>query len=191
MLLQLYARARRRRDRARARPQLRGTAGPVCPGAAALSPACLTAHSGSPGAIHLTSRLVSRQFEIEGTLINVMKSQSFPSGFVKREFVVRTDEMYPQEVKFELYKDKITLIDDFQVNEMVKVSFNIRGSQWEGRYFTNLQAWRIERMRGGEAQLAAQAEALDLSEWDGYGSEVRAPPPTRSRSVLSHPCLFP
>ena len=44
------------------------------------------------------------QFEIEGTLINVMKPQSFPSGFVKREFVVRTDEMYPQEVKFELYK---------------------------------------------------------------------------------------
>jgi len=76
---------------------------------------------------------------MEGTLIKVMKPQSFPSGFVKREFVVRTDEMYPQEIVFQLFKDKISLIDDFQMNDQLKVSFNIRGSQWEGRFFTNLQ----------------------------------------------------
>lgn len=64
---------------------------------------------------------------------------TFPSGFVKREFVVRTDEMYPQEVKFELYKDKISLIDSYKLNEQVRISFNIKGSQWEGRFFTNLQ----------------------------------------------------
>ena len=79
------------------------------------------------------------QFEIEGMIIDIKKPQSFPSGFVKREFVIRTDEMYPQEVKFELFKDKISLIDSYQVNDQIKVSFNIRGSQWEGRYFTNLQ----------------------------------------------------
>ena len=68
-----------------------------------------------------------------------MEPMTFPSGFVKREFVVRTDEMYPQEVKFELYKDKISLIDSYKLNEQVKISFNIKGSQWEGRFFTNLQ----------------------------------------------------
>ena len=79
------------------------------------------------------------QFEIEGTLIKVMEPMTFPSGFVKREFIVRTDEMYPQEVKFELFKDKISLIDSFKINEQVKISFNIKGSQWEGKFFTNLQ----------------------------------------------------
>ena len=79
------------------------------------------------------------QFEIDGTLINIMDTMTFPSGFTKREFVVRTDEMYPQEVKFELIKDKVALIDSYSVNEQVKVSFNIRGSLWQDKYFTNLQ----------------------------------------------------
>lgn len=44
----------------------------------------------------LLTHISGVQFEIEGTLINVMKLESFPSGFVKRAFIVRTDEMYPQ-----------------------------------------------------------------------------------------------
>ena len=167
------------------------------------------------------------QFEIEGTLVKIKDPQSFPSGFVKREFVVRTDEMYPQEVMFELFKDKISLIESYQVNEQIKVSFNIRGREWEGKHFTNLQvssalspcrlpvfrssssapcdavnprhtsqyraakrarcslqAWRVERV-SGDKQLADQAEALDLSEWEGYGSsnmtpKASAPPPAAS-----------
>ena len=47
------------------------------------------------------------QYEIDGTLIEIMDAMTFPSGFVKREFVLRTDEMYPQEVKFELVKVQI------------------------------------------------------------------------------------
>jgi len=117
------------------------------------------------------------KFEIDGTLINIMDTMTFPSGFTKREFVVRTDEMYPQEVKFELIKDKVALIDSYSVNEQVKVSFNIRGSQWQDKYFTNLQAWKIQRMAAGEGQLAAQAETIDLSEWDGYGSKSQQQAP--------------
>jgi hypothetical protein len=31
-------------------------------------------------------------------------------------------------------------------------------------------------MAAGEGQLAAQAEGMDLSEWDGYGSKAQGPP---------------
>ena len=51
-----------------------------------------------------------QQYEIDGTLIEIMDAMTFPSGFVKREFVLRTDEMYPQEVKFELVKVQILKI---------------------------------------------------------------------------------
>jgi hypothetical protein len=89
----------------------------------------------------------------------------FESGFTKREFLVTSDDMYPQDIKFELLKDKCSLLDAYQVGDGVKVSFNIRGSTWQGKYFTNLQvlfvspaerlvsnktelfqAWRIERL---------------------------------------------
>jgi single-strand DNA-binding protein len=63
----------------------------------------------------------------------------FESGFTKREFVVSTEEMYPQDVKFELLKDKCSILDQYQVGDTVRVSFNIRGSLWQNKYFTNLQ----------------------------------------------------
>ena len=83
-------------------------------------------------------------FELTGKLKVAMEVQSFSSGFTKREFVVTTDEQYPQDVKFELIKDKTSLIDAYKPNDTIKVSFNLRGNEYNGKYYVNLQAWRIE-----------------------------------------------
>jgi len=61
----------------------------------------------------------------------------------KKEFVVKTEETYPQMVKFELINDKISLLDAYVKGETVEVSFNLRGREWQGKYFTSIQAWRI------------------------------------------------
>jgi len=58
---------------------------------------------------------------------------------------------YPQEIKFELLRDKIELLDAYDVNQPVRVFFNIRGNEWQGRHFVNLQAWRLQAL-GGAAQ---------------------------------------
>lgn len=42
----------------------------------------------------------SGSFELEGVISKIGDVQTFESGFNKIEFVVTTDEMYPQEVKF-------------------------------------------------------------------------------------------
>ncbi|MFC2176232.1 DUF3127 domain-containing protein [Bacteroidota bacterium] len=88
-------------------------------------------------------------YELSGKLKTVLEVQSFSSGFTKREFVVTTEEQYPQDIKFELYKDKTSAIDKFKVNDTIKVSFNVRGSEYNGRYFVNLNAWRIEAEQAG------------------------------------------
>lgn len=73
-----------------------------------------------------------------------METQTFSSGFTKREFVVTTDEQYPQDIKFELIKEKTTAIDSFKDGDTLKVSFNMRGNEYNGKYYVNLQAWRVE-----------------------------------------------
>jgi hypothetical protein len=88
-------------------------------------------------------------YELTGKLKTVLEVQSFSSGFTKREFVVTTDEQYPQDIKFELYKDKTSAIDKFKEGDLLKVSFNVRGSEYNGRYFVNLNAWRIENEQAG------------------------------------------
>jgi single-strand DNA-binding protein len=82
--------------------------------------------------------------EVEGSIKVVFDTQTFNSGFQKREFVVTTKEQYPQDVKFELIKERIDLIDPFKQGDSVKVHFNLRGNEYNGKYFVNLQAWRIE-----------------------------------------------
>jgi hypothetical protein len=82
--------------------------------------------------------------EITGKLKAVFKEQIFESGFKKREFVITTNEQFPQDIKLEFIKDKCSLLDKFKQGQDVKVSFNLRGSEFNGKYYVNLNAWRIE-----------------------------------------------
>lgn len=89
--------------------------------------------------------------ELNGKLKVVFDVQTFPSGFSKREFVITTDEQYPQDVKFELVKDKTSLIDKFTVGDQLKVSFNVRGNEYQGKYYVSLGAWRVENIGAAAA----------------------------------------
>lgn len=83
-------------------------------------------------------------YEVTGKLKVKMDEQSFNSGFTKREFVLTTEEQYPQDIKFELIKDKTSAIDKYNLNDTIKVSFNLRGNEYNGKYYVNLQAWKVE-----------------------------------------------
>lgn len=84
-------------------------------------------------------------YEASGTIKVIFDEQVFPSGFNKREFVVTTEsDRYPQDLKFELVKDKCGLIDPFAVGQTVNVKFDIRGNEYNGKYFVNLSAWKID-----------------------------------------------
>lgn len=78
------------------------------------------------------------------------KTQTFPSGFSKREFVVSDEaEKYPQLVKFEAMKEGCDRLDAYKVGDEVSVDFNLRGNEHNGKYYVSLQAWKITK---GQAQ---------------------------------------
>lgn len=83
--------------------------------------------------------------ELTGKLKLIRDEQTFASGFKKREFVITTEEQYPNDILFELLKDKTGLIMTYQPGERVKISFDIRGREWQDKYFNSLVAWRVER----------------------------------------------
>lgn len=87
--------------------------------------------------------------QLQGRIKVVMDTQTFDSGFSKREFVITTAEQYPQDIKFEFFKEKTTVLDAFQPNQEVTVHFNIRGNEYNGRYYVNLQAWKMEAAAAG------------------------------------------
>jgi hypothetical protein len=92
-------------------------------------------------------------FEIEGKLHKKFDTEQKTQTFQAREFVIETvDGNYQQYIKFQLTQDRCALIDPFQEGDNVKVHFDLRGREWQGKYFTNLNAWRLEHGGSSDGQ---------------------------------------
>lgn len=99
-------------------------------------------------------------YELTGTLYDKMDTQEISEKFRKREFVMEVKDMvgsneFVNLIKFQLTQDRCELIDNYNTGDQLKVSFNLRGRKWEKgdkvSYFTNLEAWRIDKVvEGGE-----------------------------------------
>lgn len=100
----------------------------------------------------------SGMYEAAGKIKLINETQSFPSGFTKREFVVTTaNDKYPQDLKFEVVKDKCAMLDTYSEGQEVQVSFDIRGNEYNGKYFVNLSCWKIQAADGSSAPAARTA----------------------------------
>lgn len=93
-------------------------------------------------------------FEITGKVIDISPVNQVSDKFKKREFVIEKKEaggsaVFIDYVKFQLIQDKCDLINESFLNEEVKIWFNLKGNKWERdgkiNYFTNLDAWKIEK----------------------------------------------
>ncbi|NLA50156.1 MAG: DUF3127 domain-containing protein [Bacteroidales bacterium] len=112
-------------------------------------------------------------FEITGKIIDISPVNQISDKFRKREFVIEKKEtggsaLFIDYIKFQLVQDKCDLINESFMNEEVKILFNIKGNRWErdGRvnYFTNLDAWKIERIfsQSGDSEPEDQPSLEDL-----------------------------
>jgi hypothetical protein len=100
-------------------------------------------------------------YEITGTIKEISETQTFASGFSKREFVITTPEKFPQDIKLECLKDKVALLDGVATGQKVNVHFDISGREYNGRYFVNLTAWRIDSNQAGSAPSKTKGQSSD------------------------------
>ena len=101
--------------------------------------------------------------DVTGTLKVKFDALQVSEKFKKREFGLTLDagSSYPQQVTFQLTQDKVSLIDNLNQGEEIKVHFNLRGREWvnkegETKYFNTLEAWRIEKGSQGAQNNTAQ-----------------------------------
>jgi len=110
--------------------------------------------------------------EITGKLKLIKETQSFGSnGFTKREFVITTDDQYPQHIILEVVKDKCIALDKFNVGDEVKAFVNVRGREWinpEGvsKYFNTLQVWKLQNNDNGQANTPTSSVTTQTEEPD-------------------------
>ena len=101
--------------------------------------------------------------ELEGKIIrklNVQSGVSARGNWLKHEFIIEYQEgNFPSQACFNVWgEDKVKDLERFQIGDSVKVSFNISSREYNGRWYTDLRAWRLDSS-GEAASAAAPAQA--------------------------------
>lgn len=100
-------------------------------------------------------------FDVVGKLHVAGETKQVSERFSKREFVLEVaDGKYPQFVSFQLTGDRVSALDDHQVGDQIRVTFNLRGREWknpqgEVKYFNSLDVWKLESARQNDQRGAS------------------------------------
>jgi len=110
---------------------------------------------------------MSESITVKGTVETVLDLETFPSGFSKRVLVILTNDKYPQTIPVEFVKDKTEVLTGLTKGQEVTAYVNLRGSEDNGKYYANIQGWKLDK---GEIQstepkpTAAGGIAVDVSD---------------------------
>lgn len=103
-------------------------------------------------------------FSIKGTLIWGSEIEQVSDSFKKRDFAIKVNDgsQYENIANFQLVQDKTELLTGLRKGDEIEVHFDLRGREWNGKYFTNLTAWKITKLDGAEP--APKAEPVKKPE---------------------------
>ncbi len=117
--------------------------------------------------------------ELEGRIVRKLGVQTGTSArgaWSKQEFIFEYQEgNYPTQVCMNVWgEDKVRELDKYQVNDRVKVSFNLSSREFNGRWYTDVRAWRIEP--AGAVQAPDQYDYTQSA--GGYSAPTGVPMPS-------------
>jgi hypothetical protein len=71
----------------------------------------------------------------------------------KISFVIETQGEYPKMIAFDVWKEKVAFVKTLKAGQGVTVHFDAESREYNGKYYTNLKAWKIDL---GEQQAQEQ-----------------------------------
>jgi len=83
-------------------------------------------------------------YQATGRVHKIFDTEEKSASFSVRDLVLEiSDGKFPQMIKFQLVQDKCALLDGYSEGDDVTVEFDLRGREWNDKYFTNLNVWRV------------------------------------------------
>jgi len=100
--------------------------------------------------------------EIKGKLVKVLPAQTGQGRngeWKKQEFVIELDGTYPRKVCLSTWGDKVT-VESLTEGTILNVSFDIESREFNGKWYTNLTAWKVETI-GENQQIPSSMPPLE------------------------------
>jgi hypothetical protein len=98
--------------------------------------------------------------ELEGRLtrkLTVQTGTSARGAWSKQEFILEYQEgNFSTKVCMNVWgEDKVRELEKFQIGDKVKVSFNLSSREYNGRWYSDIRAWRIEPVAAAQVDYPA------------------------------------
>jgi len=105
------------------------------------------------------------ELKVSGKIVKILDkvtgTKKDGSGeWVKQSFVIDNGDQYNNLASFEVFGDeKVENLNKYnKVGDSVEVTFNISCNEWQGKYYTTLQAWKVFKSNSDVAQAVAQID---------------------------------
>ena len=106
--------------------------------------------------------------EISGKIIAALEprggvSSRTGNNWKMQDFVIETQEQYPRKCMFSVFGEDRLREMNIQVGEELVVSFDIDAREYNGRWYNDVRAWKVERKAAAPAPSApAPAPSNDI-----------------------------
>lgn len=89
--------------------------------------------------------------------LQVETGSSARGPWCKQNFVVETIESYPRKICMNVWgEDKVSELRAYNIGETLNISVNIESREFNGRWYTDVRAWRIQKELPASSQPFAQ-----------------------------------
>ena len=101
--------------------------------------------------------------EIVGKIAQILPLQSGTSTrtgnpWALQSFILETQEQYPRKVCVELFGEERIKANPLVQDELVTVNFDLESREFNGRWYTSVRAWRVQK--GEMAAAAASPQSV-------------------------------
>lgn len=85
------------------------------------------------------------ELQVTGKIKVIEPTKQVSEKFSVREFVLTIPNgEYPQDVAFQLSQVRCAFMDNYKSGADVTVKFNLRGREYNGRYYNTLDVWDVK-----------------------------------------------
>ena len=90
------------------------------------------------------------ELKAKGTIHHIGEAKQVSEKMNLREFVLSIGDKYPQLVQFQAVNERVRFLDNAKPGQECEVKFDLRGREYNGKYYVSLNAWdiRIEAKSG-------------------------------------------
>ncbi|MFQ3575649.1 MAG: DUF3127 domain-containing protein [Cytophagales bacterium] len=99
--------------------------------------------------------------QLIATLVQVLPLQTGTGKngvWKKQDIIVETDGQYPKKVCVALWGDKAEVA--LTIGQKFKIDFDVESREYNGKWYTDVKAWKIEANDGSTAVAGQKSETL-------------------------------